>query len=167
MGMRMEVGGLETECRKDTPHAVGLHASPSQRPKVGSLRRLFDSFWKSDNHKNIDDDQKPADAKDLGHYGSILFDFEFQQQQQESSSPSSLPLPQAPPTKPKLSSPARNKPGETKPKGDAKPISADAADEDNRWMTLSQRPTTTQPVPIPQPTHHHTHNFERIEAIYI
>jgi hypothetical protein len=163
----MEFGGFEAEVRhKNTPHTVGLYASPSQKPKVGSLRRLFDAFWKSDNRKKPDEVEKPEDVKDLGHYGSILFDFEFQQQ--DASSPLSntpLPIPQDSPPKPKLS-PVRNKPGEAKLNGEAKPTSADRADEDNRWMNLSQRPTTTQPVPIPQP-HHHTHNFERIEAIYI
>jgi hypothetical protein len=159
MGLRMEVGGFETELRQgNTPHVVGLHSSPSQKPKVGSLRRLFDAFWKSDNQKKIDDDEKPADVKDLGHYGSILFDFEFQHQQEKD-----LPMPQVSPTK----STVRNKASEPKLKAEAKPTSVDAAEDDNRWMTLSQRPTTTQPVPIPQPTHHHTHNFERIEAIYI
>ncbi len=167
MGLRMEVGGFETDLRqKNTPHVAVLHASPSQKPKVGSLRRLFDAFWKSENRKNIDDDENPADMKDLGHYGSILFDFEFQHQ--DASSTSSLkasPLPQVSPTNSKSRS-ARN-PGETKQKGEAKPTSTDAANDDNRWMSLSQRPTTTLPVPIPQPMHHHTHNFERIEAIYI
>jgi hypothetical protein len=33
------------------------------------------------------------------------------------------------------------------------------------WMLLTQRPTATQPIPIPK--HHAAHTFDRIEAIYI
>jgi hypothetical protein len=37
------------------------------------------------------------------------------------------------------------------------------------WLTSSphQRPTATKPIDIPPPKKHHTHTFDRIEAIFI
>ena len=170
MGMYMEScdDGMRLT---STPHAVNVsvNACTSSRSRLGSLGRLVDSFWPERSKAAKDDGDREGE---LGHYGSILFDFEFGQSQTNSYS-EKKELPKDPDAGRSEASAAAADKKASKIKSPEKSVSnqtsasADAGDSDCKWMNFSQRPTSTQPVPIPRGSHYHTHNFERIEAIYI
>jgi hypothetical protein len=172
MGLRMD--SCESDIRSNTPHAVEiLAASPQRKSKMGSLGHLFDAFFQKEKKtSDIDDIQ---DRKSLGHYGSILFDFEFQSSQSNSNkvvgTDSAVKEAEEKVIPGHDSSVQIRKEvtrRETQRKSGGKTDShSNDLEDDDRWMNFSQRPTTTQPVAIPKSTHYHTHNFERIEAIYI
>ena len=140
---------------------------------MGSLGRLIDAFWRPGKDKESGDNEN-EDQKNLGHYGSILFDFEFHLSQSNPKTHKEESLDsksnETPPVKISPNKVVKDKarPDNRQTPGfDTERNASDEVDGDGRWMNFSQRPTTTLPVPIPKPTHYHTHNFERIEAIYI
>jgi hypothetical protein len=159
MGLRMtetQNYALDAGMRsRNTPHASELS---TQKPKVGSFSNLFKSFWGSE---AADKKQKSGHktSEPEGTCGSILFDIDFSYSDSISKRSSIT-------TAENLAKPANSdQQPEDKHESESRLSNADTESEEEGWMKLSQRPTTTQPVPIPKP--HHSHTFERIEAIYI
>ena len=92
----------------------------------------------------------------------ILFDFEFSENSGTRSQQADLNNLEVGET----NSSEVQKPRSEPAKKDSKESEPSNAEDGPSWERFQQRPTSTKPVNIPI-KHHHTHTFERIEAIYI
>jgi len=158
-GMMSEMGACRPAMQlNNSPHAQKLlpvgSGSGSSKSKVGSLGKLFDSIWGGPGKRMKEHDQGDVAkrASPVFSNGSYVFDLELHG---DCDTPGKSSFASRSGVKQRSTDDLSYL--ETKEEVEV---------EEEGWRKFQQRPTKTQPVTIPTPRHH-THTFERIEAIYI